>query len=64
MRDAEKVLREAAEWLDLTQPVALTFMGVLGHVVDHDEARSIVAGLLERPALRQLPVDQRQRQHQ
>jgi len=47
MRDAEKVLREAAEWLDLTQPVALTFMGVLGHVVDHDEARSIVAGLLE-----------------
>ena len=47
MRDAEKVLREAAEWLDLTQPVALTFMGVLGHVVDHEEARSIVAGLLE-----------------
>jgi S-adenosyl methyltransferase len=47
MRDAEKVLREAAEWLDLTQPVALTFMGVLGHVVDHDEARSIVTGLLD-----------------
>jgi S-adenosyl methyltransferase len=47
MRDAEKVLREAANWLDLTQPVALTFMGVLGHVVDHDEARSIVAGLLD-----------------
>jgi S-adenosyl methyltransferase len=47
MRDAEKVLREAAEWLDLTQPVALTFMGVLGHVVDYDEARSIVAGLLD-----------------
>ena len=47
MGDAEKVLREAAEWLDLTQPVALTFMGVLGHVVDHDEARSIVAGLLD-----------------
>ena len=47
MRDAEKVLREAAEWLDLTQPVALTFMGVLGHNVDHDEARSIVNGLLD-----------------
>jgi len=46
MRDAEKVLREAAEWLDLSQPVALTFMGVLGHVIHHDEARSIVAGLL------------------
>ena len=47
MRHAEKVLREAAEWLDLTQPVALTFMGVLGHIVDHDEARSIVNGLLD-----------------
>jgi S-adenosyl methyltransferase len=47
MHDAEKVLAEAAQWLDLTQPVALTFMGVLGHVVDHDEARSIVAALLD-----------------
>src|SRR5271155_197246 len=47
MHDADKVLREAAQWLDLTQPVALTFMGVLGHVVDHDEARLIVAGLLD-----------------
>ena len=47
MSDAEKVLAEAAQWLDLTQPVALTFMGVLGHVIDHDEARSIVAGLLD-----------------
>jgi hypothetical protein len=47
MRDAEKVLREASDWLDLTQPVALTFMGVLGHVIDHEQALSIVAGLLE-----------------
>jgi S-adenosyl methyltransferase len=47
MNDAEKVLREASEWLDLTQPVALTFMGVLGHVIDHEQALSIVAGLLE-----------------
>ena len=47
MHDADKVLREAAQWLDLTKPVALTFMGVLGHIVDHDEARSIVAGLLD-----------------
>jgi hypothetical protein len=46
LRDAGKVLREAAQWLDLNQPVALTFMGVLGHIVDHDEARSIVAALL------------------
>ena len=46
LRDAGKVLREAAQWLDLTQPVALTFMGVLGHIVDHDQARSVVAALL------------------
>jgi len=42
-----KVLQDAGEWLDLTRPVALTFMGVLGHVTDHDEARAIVAGLLD-----------------
>jgi S-adenosyl methyltransferase len=47
MGDPEKVLQEAAKWLDLTQPVALTLMGVLGHVIDYAEARSIVAGLLD-----------------
>ena len=47
MADGEKVLQEAGQWLDMSQPVALTFMGVLGHVVDHDAARSIVAGLLD-----------------
>jgi hypothetical protein len=46
MGDPEMVLREAAKWLDLTQPVGLTFMGVLGHVTDHAEALSIVAGLV------------------
>jgi hypothetical protein len=47
MADPEKVLQEAARWLDLSQPVALTFMGVLGHVTDYAEARSIVSGLLD-----------------
>jgi hypothetical protein len=46
MGDPETVLREAAKWLDLTQPVGLTFMGVLGHVTDHAEARALVTGLL------------------
>jgi S-adenosyl methyltransferase len=46
MSDPEKILQEAAKWLDLSQPVALTFMGVLGHVTDHDQARSIVTALL------------------
>jgi S-adenosyl methyltransferase len=45
--DPGQVLREAAKWLDLSQPVALTLMGVLGHVTDYAEARSIVAGLLD-----------------
>ena len=35
-----------SRWLDLTQPVALTFMGVLGHVTDHEAARRIVGGLI------------------
>jgi hypothetical protein len=47
MGEPEMVLREAATWLDLTQPVGLTLMGVLGHVTDYAEARSIVAGLLD-----------------
>ena len=46
LRDAGKVLREAARWLELAQPVALTFMGVLGHIADYDQARSAVAALL------------------
>jgi hypothetical protein len=47
MSDPEKVLEEAGQWLDLTQPVALTLMGVLGHVIDHSQARSIVARLVD-----------------
>ena len=46
MGNPDQVLREAARWLDLTQPVGLTLMGVLGHVTDYAEAKSIVTGLL------------------
>ncbi|HEX5295570.1 MAG TPA: SAM-dependent methyltransferase, partial [Streptosporangiaceae bacterium] len=46
MGNPDEVLREAARWLDLTQPVGLTLMGVLGHVTDYAEAKSIVTGLL------------------
>src|SRR5712691_5743828 len=45
LHDPEMVLREAAKWLDLTQPVGLTLMGVLGHVSD-DGAQSIVRKLV------------------
>jgi O-methyltransferase involved in polyketide biosynthesis len=46
MREPERILEAAAETLDFTQPIALIFMGVLGHVDDYDEARSIVGALL------------------
>jgi hypothetical protein len=46
MREPEKIISAVTGLLDLTKPVALMFMGVLGHVADHDEARSIVARLL------------------
>ena len=46
MSDTAAVLAQAGKWLDLTKPVALTFMGVLGHVTDHEAALRIVRGLL------------------
>jgi SAM-dependent methyltransferase len=46
MHDPDTILGEAARVLDLDRPVALLMIGVLGHVADHDEARSIVARLL------------------
>jgi hypothetical protein len=47
LAEPDKILLETAKWLDLTQPVALILMGVLGHIADYDEARSIVARLLD-----------------
>ena len=46
MRDPGVILAAAARTLDLTQPVAVLFMGVLGHIPGYDEARSIVAAML------------------
>jgi hypothetical protein len=47
LRDPDRILREAARTLDLTQPVAIMLMGILGHIEDDDEARSIVKRLLD-----------------
>ncbi|MBA9005053.1 SAM-dependent methyltransferase [Thermomonospora cellulosilytica] len=47
MRRPDAILTAAARTLDLDRPVGLTFMGVLGHITDDDEARSIVATLME-----------------
>jgi O-methyltransferase involved in polyketide biosynthesis len=47
LRDPDKILAAATQTLDFSQPVALMLMGILGHVGDHDEARSIVKRLLD-----------------
>ena len=64
LRDPDTILREAAETLDFSRPVALMLMGILGHIEDYDEARSIVRRLDGRAALRQLPRAVRQHRHQ
>lgn len=46
IRDPETVLCMAAETLDLTRPVAVILMGILAHVADYDQARSIVNRLM------------------
>jgi hypothetical protein len=47
MHDPGAILAAATETLDLDQPVALLMIGVLGHVADYEEARSIVRKLLD-----------------
>jgi O-methyltransferase involved in polyketide biosynthesis len=46
LREPEKIIEGAARTLDFAQPVALILMGVLAHIDDYDEARSVVARLL------------------
>jgi hypothetical protein len=47
VRDPERILRLAARTLDVGQPVGLMLLGILGHVADDAEARSIVRRLLD-----------------
>jgi hypothetical protein len=42
----DTIMQDAARTLDLTQPVAIVLMGILAHIGDYDEARSIVKRLL------------------
>jgi S-adenosyl methyltransferase len=46
LRDPERILQEAARTLDLSQPIGIMLMGILGHIADDDEARSIVRRLV------------------
>ncbi|MGW6919819.1 SAM-dependent methyltransferase [Streptomyces sp. NPDC054950] len=44
--DPERILASAAQTLDFSRPTALILSNILGHVADHDKARSIVTSLM------------------
>lgn len=46
VHDPERILQAAARTLDFSQPVALMMLGILGNVVDDDEAMAITSTLL------------------
>jgi hypothetical protein len=47
MHDMDLVLREAQNTLDFSQPVAVLFMGVLGHIADDAVAQAMVHKVLD-----------------
>lgn len=47
VRDPTGILAMAAKTLDFSKPIALIMNGVMGHVTDDDEARSILDRLLD-----------------
>ncbi|GAA1778506.1 SAM-dependent methyltransferase [Actinomadura chokoriensis] len=47
LHDPKTIMARASEILDLSQPVGLMLIGVMGHIVDPDEAYGVVRGLLE-----------------
>jgi hypothetical protein len=47
LHDPDTIVAAAAQTLDFTQPVGLMLLGILGHIDDDDEARSIVKRLLD-----------------
>jgi len=48
LRDTDAIIAGAGEVLDLTQPVALILMGVLGHVPEPEAAKDIVDRLMAK----------------
>lgn len=47
LRDPDTILDAAAQKLDLTQPVALIMMNILGHITDDAQAYAVVSRLLD-----------------
>jgi hypothetical protein len=50
LRDAERIVRQAATTLDLAQPIAVVLVGVLHTIPDGDDPWGIVARLMDRLA--------------
>ena len=50
MHDREALVRGAGELLNLAEPVAVLFIGVLGHVATADGVRDLVAGIMGQTA--------------
>jgi len=46
LREPDKILAQAARTLDFTKPVGLMLLGILHHIPDTDQARSIVRHLV------------------
>ncbi|HZB29675.1 MAG TPA: SAM-dependent methyltransferase [Streptosporangiaceae bacterium] len=46
LRDTAAVLAGAAKTLDFSRPIAITMLGILGHIARYDEANSVVRRLL------------------
>ena len=44
--DTDRILKAAAQTLDLSRPTALILSNILGHVATHEQARSIVTALM------------------
>jgi hypothetical protein len=47
LHQPDRILAAAPGTLDFSRPIGLMLLGILGHIVDDDEARSIVERLLE-----------------
>ena len=47
IRTPDTILRAAAKALDFSRPIALMLMGVIGHIIDDERARSIVGELID-----------------
>jgi hypothetical protein len=47
LHEPDRILEAASKTIDFTEPVALMLLGILGHVIDDAEARSIVKRLLD-----------------